>query len=743
MKSRLGKAPGRSDCVCFDVINTHQEIRLNTITPLTYIECGYDITVLKPRTKEPKLKNWTGITLEIEDIEAHGTFPEHYNIGIKLGSASDGIVDVDLDCDAAVSLGAKLLNTETRVFGRDDNPASHYMYRVFDPHSTVKFKHPISRKMIVELRGNGSQTVLPGSIYKDGTDIRFEDYSLPEPLNIDWETLKRQCGLIAAGTVFSQFWIEGSRHLLALALGGWAAHKQIDQKTFTQLIEAVAVYASDDDVADRIDCIRASYAKFEAGGKTAWKDDLNECIADGRIMNAVADWLMVGREPEQEAVLKQSKRPLSATSDLQSGKDFCAYVGDSLIFCDDQEQFYHRQNDVYEPVTLAHVKETVMDYVGSLDVDRTNFEEMRKLKAAQSVGRINAIVDVSRSILRISSSKFDTDPFLAGCKNGVLDLRTGELVEPDCIVTRRLGTNYDSDAWCHLFLTFMHQVFEGDQEKIAFVRRAVGYTLTGSTAGQCMFLVIGTGANGKSTFLKVIQALMGEYGGSIPSHSMMASKFGNDKTDDIASLDGRRFVSASEGEMGQKLAVAKVKLMTGGDTIACRPLYGKYFDMKPEFKIWFGTNDLPVIAGGDEAIWRRLYVIDFPVSFTEAQRDGGLFDRLKLELPGILNWALQGVRELGGMKSNFLNPPASVRNETNRYRSDSDTVASFIEAGCDRVEGAVVMMNVLHETYTRWCNTSGVEPLSSGLFGKELNRLGFQVKRKKEGNGRLGIKLKQ
>jgi putative DNA primase/helicase len=223
----------------------------------------------------------------------------------------------------------------------------------------------------------------------------------------------------------------------------------------------------------------------------------------------------------------------------------------------------------------------------------------------------------------------------------------------------------------------------------------------------------------------------------------MVSKFGNDKTDDIASLNGRRFVSASEGEIGQKLAVAKVKLMTGGDTIACRPLYGQYFNMKPEFKIWFGTNDLPVIQGGDEAIWRRIHLIDFPVSFTEAQRDGGLFNRLKLELPRILNWALQGVQELGEMKNGFLNPPASVRNETSRYRSDSDTVASFVEVACDEVEGAIVMMNVLHEAYVRWCNMSGLEPLSSGLFGKELNRLGFPVKRRKEGNGRLGIRLKQ
>ncbi|WP_100213325.1 phage/plasmid primase, P4 family [Methylorubrum extorquens] len=709
---------------------------------MTYIESGYDITVLRPKTKTPLLNNWTGITLKVEDIEAHGTFPEDYNVGAKLGSASNGIVDVDLDCDAAVSLGARLLNTETRVFGRDNNPASHYLYRVHNPRSTLRFKHPVSSEAIVELRGNNSQTVLPGSIYEDGSIIRFEDYSLPEPLDTNWETLERQCGLIAAGTVLSKFWNEGSRHTLALALGGWAAHKRIDQQSFTRLIEAVAEYMIDDDVADRVECVRDSYIDLASGNKVAWKDDLDQLI-DSRIMIAISKWLMVTGEPTRGSETQQPKKLSSMTSDLQSGQNFCDHIGNNIIFCDDEERFYLRRNDVYEPASLASVKGTVMDYVKSFDVDATNFEEARNLKSAQSISRINAIVDVSRSNLRISSSEFNTDPFLVGCGNGVLDLRAGKLVETSCIITRRLGTNYDSQARCPSFVEFLGQVFDGDKEKINFIRRAVGYTLTGSTAGQCMFVAIGSGANGKSTFLKIIQELMGDYGTSIPSNSFMVSKFGNDKTDDIASLNGRRFVSASEGEIGQKLAVSKVKLMTGGDTISCRPLYGQYFNLKPEFKIWFGTNDLPVIQGGDEAIWRRIHLIDFPVSFTEAQRDGGLFDRLKLELPGILNWALQGVQELGEMKNDFLNPPASVRNETNRYRSDSDTVATFVEVGCDRVEGAIVMMNVLHEAYIRWCDISGLESLSSGLFGKELNRLGFSVKRRKEGNGRLGLKLKQ
>ncbi|WP_462118551.1 bifunctional DNA primase/polymerase [Methylorubrum extorquens] len=360
---------------------------------MTYIRSGYDITILKPMTKRPLLNKWTDTTLKIGDIESHGTFPEDYNIGIKLGFASRGIVDVDLDCDAAVWLGAWLLNTGTRVFGRDDNPASHYLYRVHNPRSTLRFKHPVSNEMIVELRGNGSQTVLPESIYEDGSLLRFEEYSLPEPLETDWETLERQSGLIAAGAVLSEFWNEGSRHALALALGGWAAHKRIDQGTFTRLIEAVAGYMNDDDVADRVDCIRDSYTDLATGNKVAWKDDLERTI-DHKIMAAISKWLMVNADPESISATRQPKKLSSMMSDLQSGEDFCEHIGDKVIFCDDEEQFYHRRNDVYEPASLASVKGTVIDYVKSFDVDVTNFEEVRKLKSTQSIARINAIVDV-------------------------------------------------------------------------------------------------------------------------------------------------------------------------------------------------------------------------------------------------------------------------------------------------------------------------------------------------------------
>ena len=137
----------------------------------------------------------------------------------------------------------------------------------------------------------------------------------------------------------------------------------------------------------------------------------------------------------------------------------------------------------------------------------------------------------------------------------------------------KLGTIFTEGATCSEWTKFLRQVFNDDAERIAFIQRAVGYSLTGSIAEQCMFILTGSGANGKSTFLRVLQQLLGDYAGTIPMQGLMEQKYGS-QTNDLAHLFGKRLAVASEGENGQRLAESKIKTMTGGDRISCRPLYG-------------------------------------------------------------------------------------------------------------------------------------------------------------------------
>jgi putative DNA primase/helicase len=218
-----------------------------------------------------------------------------------------------------------------------------------------------------------------------------------------------------------------------------------------------------------------------------------------------------------------------------------------------------------------------------------------------------------------------------------------------------------------------------DEAVIAFVKRAVGYSLSGYNDEQCLLALVGSGANGKSTLLNVLQHVLGDYAATTPAQTLMASRHGNEQTNDLAKLVGIRFVTATETEKGQRLAESKIKRITGGDRIVCRELYGKLFEYDPQFKIWLATNDLPQFAGGDKSIARRIWVIEFPVTFEEGQRDSSLQDRLLSETSGILNWMLEGY---GEWKRQGLNPPKAVRIVTNNYRIENDTVGQFIEARC-------------------------------------------------------------
>ena len=284
------------------------------------------------------------------------------------------------------------------------------------------------------------------------------------------------------------------------------------------------------------------------------------------------------------------------------------------------------------------------------------------------------------------------------------------------------------------------KIFREDMQVIEFVRRAVGYSLTGSVSEQCLFILMGTGANGKSTFLQALQHLFGDYAATVPMQTLMAQTHGSQLTNDLAHLVGKRFVTASEGERDHQLAEAKVKLMTGGDRISCRHLYEDYFEFVPQFKLWLATNNLPAIKGTDDAIWRRIHVIEFPVTFPPEKKDKSLGSRLCEELPGILNWALEGLKD---WRQSGLNPPTSIKQATGQYREANDSIAQWIDAVCVEGQSYRETMKDLYESYKAWCENSGLLPLSNSCFGKELTRKGFETTRARSGNGRRGIGIKK
>ena len=409
-----------------------------------------------------------------------------------------------------------------------------------------------------------------------------------------------------------------------------------------------------------------------------------------------------------------------------------------LLYVDDKTWFA-ANNNVYEPVSQARVVGLGIDFV-NMASGQAKFEYQSKVvRSLKSSPRIKAMIDLAKPELWAEASNFDHDHWLAGCHGGVLDLRELRLVTPASVVTKRLGTTFDPNATCPAFERFLEQIFAGDEDVIRFLQRAVGYTLTGRTTEQCLFVLIGKGANGKSTLSRLLDQLLGDYAGSTPMQTLMQSRYGSEKTDDLAALRGKRFVAAQEGEAGERLAEAKIKLMTGGDPITCRPLYSSYETFVPQFKLWLATNELPRIVGTGEAIWRRIHVIEFPVTIPREERDPNLFEKLVAELPGVLNWALDGLAE---WNETGLNPPEGVTRATGEYRGESDTVRQFLAVCCAGDEAARTSVRDLHNAYAAWCDQSGLDALPINQFGKELGRFGFELVKLRTGNYRKGVRLR-
>jgi len=362
---------------------------------------------------------------------------------------------------------------------------------------------------------------------------------------------------------------------------------------------------------------------------------------------------------------------------------------------------------------------------------------------SESARRRRDLVALARAERPIATrfEEFDRDPWLLGTANGVLDLRTGDLRpgRPSDMLTKSVGYDFDPSARCPRWLRFLDEVFGGDRDLIGFVQLAVGYSLTGDTREQCLFLCHGKGANGKSTMLSTLRAVLGDYAANTPFSTFeLGDRSGN--TNDLAALAGTRLVSAAETSEARRLNEARVKAVTGGDPVTARFLYTEFFTYVPTYKIWLSMNALPTVAGVDEGIWRRLRLIPFNVSF-KGREDRTLEATLRAEAPGILAWAVDGCLQWQAMGD--LGAPSAVLDATEAYRTESDVIGRFLEdrthEDADPRHG--VRASDLYSAYSRWCLVMGEKAETASTFGRRLVDLGFEKKRAGAGMFYYGLAL--
>jgi P4 family phage/plasmid primase-like protien len=354
----------------------------------------------------------------------------------------------------------------------------------------------------------------------------------------------------------------------------------------------------------------------------------------------------------------------------------------------------------------------------------------KQAMASESARAIKAMVQLAQGEdgMAVLPSVFDTDPWLLTVANGTLDLRSGDLRPHNAgdLITKATPIHYDPDADCPRWLAFLESIFAEKSELIKFVQRAVGYSLTGSIREQVVFFLYGTGANGKSTFLDVFRALVGDYG-QTADFSSFIEKDKEVVRNDLADLAGSRLVTAAETKQGQRLDEAVIKKLTGGDPIKARFLFREHFTYSPTFKLWLATNHRPVIRGGEHAIWRRIRLVPFEVTFEPAQQDPELANKLREELPGILAWAVRGCLD---WQQNGLASPAIVQAATEEYREEMDTVAVFKKEKLVEEAGKEITSKALYEAYCSWAQENGETPQEMRWFGRHLNDKGLKSYKK-------------
>jgi putative DNA primase/helicase len=309
--------------------------------------------------------------------------------------------------------------------------------------------------------------------------------------------------------------------------------------------------------------------------------------------------------------------------------------------------------------------------------------------------------------------------------SGLIDLRTGydRQAKPEDRLTFATEAPFDPAAKAPTWDRFVAEVFDHNEELIAFVQRAIGYTLTGDVREQVFFLCYGSGANGKSTFLDTLAWLFGDYAYATPFSTFELNQrttIGND----LAALAGRRFVTASETNAHTRLNEARIKALTGGDRMNARHLYGHPFEFHPVCKIWLSVNHRPAIGDDSFGFWRRVRLIPFVRTFTGSAEDKGLKDTLRAEASGVLNWALAGCR---AWLVSGLSAPAIVTDATDAYQRDSDPLADFLDDACDFTPGAFVRAADLYAGYQAWATRQGVgehsrDRLSRKAFGALVGR---------------------
>ena len=681
-----------------------------------------------PKDKLPLIKAWQNeASTDSEKIAAWWAQWPNANVGV-CGGAASGVVFIDIDVkpgqggeESLADLEAKHGKLPDTVVVLTPSGGRHYYFK--HPGGHVKSQNKVFPG--IDCKADGGYVMGVGSVYHDGRVYTYELSSVlgeveMAPVPSWWLEIVRSKAEVAASTSAARVDGEiskGARRPHLMSLAGSMRRRGM---------EAGAILAA----LKETNTIRCNPPLSDADVQ--------------KMVDGIMKYKAAQPRPEIHATdLGNAMRLVD-----RHGKDirYCPGFG----WCIWDSQRWERGNE-------AAIIELAKDTVRWMLYDAQNLEDgPEKTKAvkwalsSESQKSLLAMVNLSKSDPAVfcKEEQFDVDPWLFNCANGTLELKTGTLREhrQADLITKMSPVAYRPEAKRELWEASIVVAMQRNPEIGAYLQRLAGYTLTGTTGEQEIYIAWGLGGNGKTCFFEPLKAMMGEYAGTTRVETLLAQRDGG-IPNDIAALRGLRMVICGEPEKSRKLRVGVVKQLTGGDTISARFMRKEFFEFKPTFKLFIATNHQPEVNDTDEGIWRRVKMLPFDYTIRAEERIKD-FDKILIaeELEGILAWAVEGCLEWQRIG---LATPECIDKATGNYRAEQDVLGPFFEERCE-IEKVPNMMRItptaLFSGLKEWCAMSGVDAPSVKEFAAAMTERGFKRTRDSDKNRTryyLGISLKQ
>jgi putative DNA primase/helicase len=449
--------------------------------------------------------------------------------------------------------------------------------------------------------------------------------------------------------------------------------------------------------------------------------------ADGKVDGI---WQPQNAERDADA---EADIAFTAWLDRLAGKDFL-WVPKIGFFAWDGRRFAADEKATVFAVAEWTVKQIAKAAASEADPGRRIW--LSKLATRYShAPAVHGALEFWKPHISVKPDELDKDRYAFNFLNGTIDLRGGPIRSHNRKdrITKIVPIEYDDHARADRWYQFLGEVFGGDLALAEYVKRLVGYSLTGDQREHLIVFLWGNGSNGKSVFVKIFMAIGGDYAQTAPT-SLLMKKYSDAVPTDVARLRAARPVLASESPEGGSLDEERIKVLSGGDRIAARFMRQDLFEFDPTHHLFLQTNHKPHISGTSHAIWRRIRLIPFGVRFedpsdvpdTKHPKDARLEEKLRAELPGILAWAVEGARE---WFKNGLGDPETVKAATKAYRREEDLLADFVEARCIVGPEHSASSGDLYEAYRAWTEGEGIRPWAKNRFGRRLTEAGYESDR--------------